>query len=112
MKLVTLPALFMLGCISASAQGKVIQGDSQFGKVVAILDGDKLISGDSRFGTVIGRIDGDKVVRGDSKFGTVIARIDGDKIIMGDSKVGKVIGRVKDGGGASGAAGAVFLLLM
>ena len=83
--------------------GTLLIGDSKFGKVVALLDGDNLISGNSKFG---------KVIRGDSKFGTVIARIDGDKIIQGDSKFGKVIGRVEDGGLLTAAAGAVFLLLM
>lgn len=73
--------------------GKIILGDSKYGKVVAILDGDKL-------------------VQGDSKYGKVIARVNGDKIIQGDSKYGKVVGRVTEGGLMSASVGAVYITLM
>jgi hypothetical protein len=33
-------------------------GDSKYGKVVVVYDGDKLIQGDSKYGKVIGRVDG------------------------------------------------------
>ena len=58
--------------------GKIIMGDSKYGKVVAVYDGDKLIQGDSRYGKVIARVDGDKIIQGDSKYGK--GKIVGDNL--------------------------------
>jgi hypothetical protein len=52
-----------------------------------------------------------KVRRGDSAYGDVIATLDSEKVRLGDSAYGDVIANV-EGGRMSGAAAAVFLLLM
>lgn len=79
------------------------------------IDGNKIRQGDSLFGKVLATVDGDKVIQGEpGLFGfgdKVIATIDGKKVREGNSVFGKVIATV-GGGRMSGAAAAVYLLLM
>jgi hypothetical protein len=90
---------------------KVHKGDSKYGDVLMTIDDQKIRRGDSKYGDVLATVDDSKVHKGDSKYGDVIATLDGSKVRKGDSKYGDVIATV-EGGNMSGAAGAVFIILM
>ena len=55
--------------------------------------------------------DGNKIRRGYSSGGEILANLDGNRVRKGYSSGGDIIANV-EGGSMSGAAAAVFLLLM
>ncbi len=128
-------ALFtgLLAASSRSSNGdgqtKIREGDSQFGRVILTIDGDRVRRGDSSFGEVLMRFDGNRIRQGDSCFGRIVATVDGDRVRAGDSSYGQVIAKIDGnrirqgdssygaviattrGGRMSAAAAAVWLLL-
>ena len=76
---------------SATAQTKVIQGNSKYGEVLYNFDGQNLRAGRSEYSEVIFNWDGQYIRKGNSKYGTILYNFDGEKFRQGDSKYGKVL---------------------